>query len=336
MIGFSQTAGDARAFASKHRYRVNVDQESLAQGVANVGSGLVQGIPVSTSLSASSLNDQTGAKTPLASLTTGALVVLTMLFLAPLFSQLPTAVLAAIIIEAVVMGMMDVAAMRRLFRVKRPDFWIATVALLGVLSVGVLAGVIIGIALSIGWLVYVSAIPSIPMLVRQPATQAFRHPDNCPEGETYPGLLVLRFDAGLFFIDAIALEDRVRELTEEPDATLRVVVLELGGVNYVDSQGSETLGEVFEMLRSRDIELRLARVKPAVMDVLRRDGVAERIGESNIHGNVFEASKDMIPGEVATGHDRGAPEAGALASAPPPAPQKRLRLPASSSPRERP
>ncbi len=86
MIGFSQTAGDARAFASKHRYRVNVDQESLAQGVANVGSGLVQGIPVSTSLSASSLNDQTGAKTPLASLTTGALVVLTMLFLAPLFS----------------------------------------------------------------------------------------------------------------------------------------------------------------------------------------------------------------------------------------------------------
>ena len=297
MIGFSQTAGDARAFSSKHRYAVDVNQESLAQGIANVGSGLVQGIPVSTSLSASSLNDHAGAKTPLASLATGALVVLTMLFLAPLFSQLPMAVLAAIIIEAVVMGMMDVAAMRRLFHVKRPDFWIATVALLGVLSVGVLAGVIIGIALSIGWLVYVSAIPSIPMLVRQPATQAFRHPDNCPEGESYPGLLVLRFDAGLFFIDAIALEDRVRELTEEPDATLRVVVLELGGVNYVDSQGSETLGEVFEMLRSRDIELRLARVKPAVMDVLRRDGVMERIGEANIHGNVFEAAKDMIPGE---------------------------------------
>ena len=202
MIGFSQTAGDARAFASKHRYRVDVDQESLAQGVANVGSGLVQGIPVSTSLSASSLNDQTGAKTPLASLTTGALVVLTMLFLAPLFSQLPEAVLAAIIIEAVVMGMMDVAAMRRLFRVKRPDFWIAIAALLAVLSAGVLAGVIIGIVLSIGWLVYASAIPAMPVLVRQPGTQAFRHPDNCPEGETFPGLLVLRFDAGLFFIDA--------------------------------------------------------------------------------------------------------------------------------------
>ena len=297
MIGFSQTAGDARTFSSKHRYRIDVNQESLAQGVANLGSGLVQGIPVSTSLSASSLNDQSGAKTPLASLTTGVLVVLTLLFLAPLFSALPEAVLGAIIIEAVVMGMMDVAAMRRLFHVKRPDFWIATAALLGVLSVGVLAGVVVGIALSVGWLVHVSAVPSIPTLVREPGTQAFRHPDNCPEGETYPGLLVLRFDAGLFFIDANALEDRVRELAAAADVELRVVVLELGGVNYIDSQGSEALAAVFELLQGRSIELRLARVKPAVMEVLRRDGVAERIDERNIHGNVFEASKDMIPGE---------------------------------------
>lgn len=295
MIGFSQTAGDARAFSSKHRYEVDVNQESLAQGFANIGSGLVQGIPVSTSLSASSLNDHAGAKTPLASLATGGVVILTLLFLAPLFSGLPQAVLAAIIIEAVVMGMMDVAAMRRLFRVKRPDFWIAAAALLGVLSVGVLAGVIIGIALSIGWLVYVSAVPAMPVLVRQPGTQAYRHPDNCPDGETYPGLLVLRFDAGLFFIDANALEDRIRELVHEADTELRVVVLELGGVNYVDSQGSETLGALAEMLRARSIALRLARVKPAVMDVLRRDGVTDRIGEANVHGNVFEATKDMIP-----------------------------------------
>ncbi len=295
MIGFSQTAGDARAFASRHRYRVDVNQESLAQGVANVGSGLLQGIPVSTSLSASSLSDQTGARTPLASLTTGAVVVLTLLFLAPLFSQLPQAVLGAIIIEAVVMGMMDVPAMRRLFRVKRFDFWIAVVALLGVLSAGVLAGVVIGIALSIGWLVYVSATPAMPELVRQPGSQVFRNVDDLPDGKAYPGLLVLGFDAGLFFIDANALEDRIRELTHEADPELHVVVLDFEGVNYIDSQGSEKVGDILEMLRGRSIKLRLARVKPAVMDVLRRDGVADRIGESNVHGNVFEAAKDLIP-----------------------------------------
>ena len=253
-----------------------MDQESLAQGVANVGSGLVQGIPVSTSLSASSLNDQTGAKTPLASLTTGAIVVLTMLFLAPLFSQLPQAVLAAIIIEAVVMGMMDVPAMRRLFRVKRFDFWIAIAALLGVLSAGVLAGVIIGIALSIGWLVYVSATPAMPVLVRQRGTEVFRPAADGRDAEVYPGLLVLGYDAGLFFIDANALEDRVRKLSHEADPGLRVVVLDFEGVNYIDSQGSEKVGDILDLTRAFSAELRLARVKPAVLDVLRRDGVVDR------------------------------------------------------------
>jgi SulP family sulfate permease len=125
LIGFSQTAGDARAFAAKHRYRIDIDQESVAQAAANIGAGVFQGMPVSTSLSASSLNDHSGARTGLASITSGITVLLTLLALAPLFSQLPKAVLGALIIEAVVMGMMNVPEMRRLYRVQRFDFWIA-------------------------------------------------------------------------------------------------------------------------------------------------------------------------------------------------------------------
>lgn len=164
LIGFSQTAGDARMFASRHKYRIDVDQESLAQGMSNVGSGLFQGMPVSTSLSASSLSDSTGARTQMSSVVTGAMVILTLLVFAPLFSDLPKPVLAAIIIDAVVFGMMDVAEMRRLWRVARVDFWIAVGAILGVLTSGVLAGVIIGIVLSLGWLVYVNARPRPPSL----------------------------------------------------------------------------------------------------------------------------------------------------------------------------
>ena len=136
LIGFSQTAGDARAFAARHRYRIDVDQESVAQGMANVGAGLFQGMPVSTSLSASSLNESAGARTPVASLVTGALVLLTLLVLAPLFSDLPKAVLGAVIIDAVVFGMIDVGELRRLRRVARFDFVIALAAIVGVLSVG--------------------------------------------------------------------------------------------------------------------------------------------------------------------------------------------------------
>ena len=116
-------------------------------------------MPVSTSLSASSLNESAGARTPLASLITGVLVVLTLLVLAPLFSDLPKPVLAALIIDAVVFGMIDVGELRRLARVKRVDFVIAMVAMVGVLSVGVLAGVVLGVALSLGWLVYVTTAP---------------------------------------------------------------------------------------------------------------------------------------------------------------------------------
>ena len=162
LIGFSQSAGDARSFATKHKYQVDINQETVAQGMANVGSGLVQGIPVSTSLSASSLNDTSGAKTPVASLTTGVLVILTMLFLAPFFSYLPQAVLSALIIEAVVMGMMDVGEMKRLYRVKRFEFLAAMAALLGVMTFGILQGVVIGVVLSLIWLVAVSALPTFP------------------------------------------------------------------------------------------------------------------------------------------------------------------------------
>jgi SulP family sulfate permease len=294
LIGFSQTAGDARAFAAKHGYRVDINQESLAQGMSNVGSGVLQGIPVSTSLSASSLNDQSGAKTPLASLTTGVLLILTLLVLAPVFSLLPLAVLAAVIIDAVVFGMMDVKEMRRLHRVARTDFWIAVAALLGVLGAGVLNGVLIGIGLSLVWLVYISATPKIPVLGRQPGTEVFRSLDRYPDGETYPGLLVVRFDGGLFFASADALGDRLRELAQQPTAEYDTVVVSFEGVDFIDSQGSAKVSQILRLAQTYGVELRLARVKPEVVDVLAADGVMDELGGQNLFGNVQHACADHM------------------------------------------
>lgn len=296
LIGFSQTAGQARSFASRHGYRINIDQESVAQGVANVGSGVLQGIPVSTSLSASSLNDESGAKTPLASLVTGALIVLTLLVLAPLFSELPKAVLAALIIDAVVFGMMDVTEMKRLRRVARVDFWIAIAAILAVLSAGVLAGVIIGVALSLGWLVFISASPEMPQLGRLQGTQVFRSVEEYPDSETYPGLLAMRFDAGLFFASSDALEDRLRELAQDADTPYDTIIISFEGVDFIDSQGSEKLAEILDLAETYGAEIRLAHVKPSVLSLLRRDGVIDTLGEDNVYGNVYEAADDRIQG----------------------------------------
>ena len=288
LIGFSQTAGDARSFATRHRYRIDVDQESVAQGMANVGAGVFQGMPVSTSLSASSLNESAGARTPVASLITGGLVLATLVVLAPLFSDLPKAVLAAIIIDAVVFGMIDIPELRRLYRVTRVDFWIALAAIVAVLSAGVLAGVLIGVVLSLGWLIYVATQPPIPLLGREPGTQVFRDIGEHPDDETFEGIVVLRFDGGLFFGTAEALENRVRNVVDG-DAPVRAVVLDLEGVNFVDSQGSAKLAEIREFLAVDGIELRLARLKPQVLAVLRADGVLDRIGLDHVHGNVERA-----------------------------------------------
>ena len=188
LIGFSQTAGDARAFATRHHYRIDVNQESVAQGMANVGAGRVPG-DAGLDEPLGELAERVGGGPHAASRrsSTGGLVLATLIVLAPLFSDLPKAVLGAIIIDAVVFGMIDVPELRRLYRVTRFDFWIAVAAILGVLSAGVLAGVVIGVVLSLGWLVYVATQPPMPLLGREAGTQVFRDLVDHPDDETFPG-----------------------------------------------------------------------------------------------------------------------------------------------------
>jgi sulfate permease, SulP family len=300
LIGFSQTAGDARTFAAKHRYRIDVNQESIAQGAANVGAGLFQGMPVSTSLSASSLNDHTGARSGLASLTSGIVVLLTLLVLAPLFSDLPKPVLAALIIEAVVMGMMDLPEMRRLARVQRLDFWIAIAAIVATLLAGVLAGVAIGIGLSLIWLVHVATHPSMPQLGHERGTAVYRELVEHPDDDVVPGVVILRLDGGLFFATSDALDDRIRALSAgAPDAG--GVVLDCEGIDFIDSQGSAKVREILEFVEQAGMTLRLARIKPDVRRVLERDGVLERVGQDHVHGNVERAVEAQLAADRATG-----------------------------------
>jgi anti-anti-sigma factor len=199
-------------------------------------------------------------------------------------------VLGAVIIDAVVFGMIDVAELRRLRRVTRFDFWVAIAAILGVLSAGVLAGVVIGVALSLLWLIAVATRPPMPLLGREPGTHVFRDLVENPDDETFPGIVVLRLDGGLFFATAEALEDRVREISDGAHA----LVLDLEGVNFVDSQGSAKLAELHRLTESGEMTLRLARLKPHVRVVLEADGVVGLIGEDHIHGNVQRAVRAQL------------------------------------------
>ena len=236
----------------------------------------------------SSLCTGATARTGLASLTSGVTVLLTLLVLAPVFSVLPKPVLAALIIEAVVMGMMDVPEMRRLARVARFDFWIAIAAITATLLVGVLAGVMIGIGLSLIWLISVATRPRMPLLGREPGGQAFRELDEHPGDEQFPGVVVLRLDGGLFFATSDALEDRVREVAlSTPEIT--GIVLDCEGIDFIDSQGSAKMREILDLTEQAGVTLRLARIKPAVRELLARDGVLDRIGDDKTYDEVDQA-----------------------------------------------
>ena len=203
--------------------------------------------------------------------------------------------LAAIIIDAVVFGMIDVPELRRLHRVKRFDFWIAVAAVVAVLSAGVLAGVVIGVALSLVWLVYVATSPA-HAAARPRAGHAGvpRRRPRTPATRRSPALRSCALDGGLFFATADALEERIRGLVLNGVAPVRAVVLDLEGVDFIDSQGAAKLGEILEFAESSEVELRLARIKPSVAAVLEKDGVLGVLGRDHLHGNVHRAVEAQL------------------------------------------
>ena len=303
LVGFSESLAAARQYASKHHYDIDVNQEMLAQGMANVTSGLFQSINVCGSLSKSSVNDGSGAKSEMASLAQGAFVILTLLMLAPLFADLPEAVLGAIVIEAVVFGLMDVKAMKRIYRLNRTEFWVGTMALLGVLTFGTLQGVLMGLLLSLLVLIARSSKPNIPVLGRWPGTEVFHSLDRYPDSETYPGLVIIRFDGALYFATANELRDRVREVTTDVKPPVTDVLIDMEGVNYIDLEGSDMLNEIAKDMRTVGVEIHLARVKHEVMDMLEKDGVDQIIGRDHIHDKVGDAVRLFTQKEEPVGNN---------------------------------
>ncbi len=312
LIGFSVTTAAVREYASKHRYRVEINQELLAQGASNISAGIFQGIFVNGSLSKSPVNDAAGAKSQLSNLIQAGLIILTLIALAPFFSDLPEAVLGAIIIEAVVMGMMDVGEMRRLARVSRFDFLAAMAALLGVMTFGILQGVIIGVVLSLVGLVLVASRPHVPELGRKPGTPTFHELRHHPDAETFPGLAILRIDGGVFYVNADGLGDLVRDVGVRMGPSMKGLVLDMEGVDYIDIEGADELATIARSGARHGVDVYLARIKHHVRKVLERDGVIDLIGQDKVTSEVAEA----VDAYLAAHPDAKAASSGAGPSAP--------------------
>lgn len=287
LVGFMESIAVAKVCARRHRYEVDPNRELVGLGVANVASGLFGGYAVTGGFSRTAVNDSAGARTPLASLVTAALVLLTIAFLTPLFTSLPQAALGAIIIVAVV-NLIDVKQARHIVAVKRSDLIGLTVGFVATLLLGIEVGIIVAVVASMLVVFARMSKPHVATLGRIPGSTSYRNVRRFPEVETTPGVHVLRIDAAMSFANATFVKrlvlDAAAELTDEP----RALVLDCSGINDIDATGADTMDEILTEIEDLPVQLHLSDVKGPVRDVLIRAGQWDRF-PNRVHATSHQA-----------------------------------------------
>ncbi|WP_342631654.1 sulfate permease [Marinobacter alkaliphilus] len=289
VVGFVESVSVGQTLAAKRRQRIDPDQELIGLGTANLGSGLSGGMPVTGGFSRSVVNFDAGAETPAAGAYTAVGIALATLFLTPAIAWLPQATLAATIIVAVA-TLIDLPALGRTFRYSRTDFgaMLATIVLTLVHSVE--AGIIAGVALSIGLFLYRTSRPHSAVVGRVPGTEHFRNILR-HDVELCPKVTFLRVDESLYFANARFLEERVMDLvTREPELTDLVLVCP--AVNLVDASALESLEAINERLTDAGVRLHLSEVKGPVMDRLKGTELIRHLG-GNVYLSTYEAWQSL-------------------------------------------
>jgi SulP family sulfate permease len=293
LLVFSSSVLAARALAERAGDRANANGELRGLGAANLAAGLLGGFPCAASDSRSGVLATVGARTRLAGVFTAVLVVLTILFLLPLFSHVPRPALAGVVI-ATALALIEVTELQRLWRVRRADLLMSLVTFGGVLAFGVLGGISVGVVVSLLDVLRRAVQPNRAVLGMMDGTPTYRAVDNYPRAETLPGLLVYRFDAPLFFANADVLRDELLRLAETADPPVREVVVDAEGMNDLDTTGVVALERVAAELRKRGARFSMARVRTSVRELMRRTGLEDEIGPENFHLRVEGAARAFL------------------------------------------
>jgi sulfate permease, SulP family len=277
MLVSAEGIGVARALAATGGYRVDTNRDLVALGSSNLLAGLSQGFVQLGGSSQTAAVVRAGSKTQLASLVGAVLILLTGLFLAPFFEDLPEATLGAIVIVAVI-GFFRVDELRRFERIRRGALAVALVALVGVLALGVLPGLLVAAGLSLVAVIKQLSRPEIGLLARDPATGAWGRADRHPNWEVPVEAVVVGVDGPLFYANAAVVKQYLLELAQTEDARRRTtVVLDMANTHDVGVETLDMLNELVKALSRSGVELRLAAVHAPVMELLRRGGLVGRV-----------------------------------------------------------
>ena len=278
LLAYIESVSAARAFAASHGYALDPRQELLGIGAANLATALGHGYPVAGGLSQSAVNDKAGARTQLALVIASVTLALCLLFLTGLLENLPKAVLAAVVLTAI-SGLFDLPALAHMWRVSRPDFCAAAIALNAVLLLGILQGIMLAALASVLMLLVRASRPHVAFLGRIPGTNSYSDLARHPENEVLPGVIAARPEASLIYVNADAvLASILNRVRAASSSDIRMLVCDLSASPYIDLAGSHMLHELHSSLAARGIALRIVGAHGWVRDLLRADGVGEKVG----------------------------------------------------------
>jgi len=287
LMSFTETIAAGRAFATSGEPSLRPNQELLATGLANACSSILGAMPSGGGTSQTAVNRLAGARTQVAAVITALAALLTMLVLAPFMGQMPQATLAAVVIVYSI-GLIQPADFRAILAIRRMEFLWALAALVGVVLLGTLKGILVAIVVSLVALAYQVADPPVRVLGRKPGTNVFRpRSEEHPEDETFPGLLLLRFEGRIFFANAERIAEKIRAIVEETNP--KVVAFDLGGVPDLEYSALKMLIEGEARQRERGVSLWLVGLNPAVLTVIQRSSLGKTLGRDRMHFSLEQA-----------------------------------------------
>ena len=268
-ISFIESMAIAKALQRKHKQNeIKPNQELMAMGLSNIFGSFFKAFPVTGGFSRTAVNNQSGARTGLASMISGTIVVLTLLFLTKYFYYLPNAVLAAIIIVAVV-GLIDLEEAKHLWHTDRLDFILFCVTAIGTMVLGVEPGIIIGILLSIVMVIYRISNPEIEELGQIPGKHVFRNVRRFPDLEIHDEILILRIDSQIYFANSNFIKDYVYKKIGQKEK-LKHLIFDAGAINRIDSSGFHFLKDMIEDLHNKGIVVHFVQVRGGIRDVMKK------------------------------------------------------------------
>ncbi len=272
LLSYVEGIGVAKTFAARHKQPVDANQELYANGAINIASGLFKGFPVGGSMSRSAVNEAGGAKTPLAGGIAAIILGVVLLFLTGVFAKLPEATLAAVVLVAV-RSLIDIPALKRIYQLSRGEFAAAMLTGAGVLTFGMLEGIVIGAGFSLLLLAYRASKPKVDVLGRVPHTDVFASVERHPDYQTTPGTLVVRIDGGIFYANADAVKDRIDELVTTADPAITRLVVDLDNVASLDIAAMDMLEDLHETGEQNGYTVQAVGATATVRQLLHADGL---------------------------------------------------------------